>query len=192
MNERYYRLLKYPAIILTAVWIGWFFYDTFFASSQPGEYAYQAGSNYFADGYYEKALAEYDAALAARRDYIPALRGRAETLIMLKREREAVAIYDDLIARQPDGAGHYANRGIARDRLGEYEQALADYRKSLSLDDKVGEGPGWLIRFLRNQPEKPPGIAERARFLREQLARPPAERLLRVPELDEAQRPYKQ
>jgi len=54
----------------------------------------------------------------------------------------------------------------------------------------VGAGPDWLTRLLRNQPHQPPGIAERARYLKEQLALPPSERLLRVPELDEAQRPY--
>jgi tetratricopeptide (TPR) repeat protein len=191
MDERLYRFLKYTAISLTLLWAGWMAYDSFFSGSQPGEYAYHAGTNFFADGNYKQALKEYEAALSEDPEYLPALRGRAEALIMLDRESEAIESYDELIARQPDNAGHYANRGIAYDRLGEYENALANYEKSLSLDAEVGEGPGWLTRFFRKQAEKPPGIPERAGYLRAQLALPPAERVLRIPEQDAAQRPYK-
>jgi hypothetical protein len=42
---------------------------------------------------------------------------------------------------------------------------------------------------LRNQPEAPPTIADRAAYLRAELAKPESERLLRMPELDA---PYKQ
>ncbi len=191
MDERLYRFLKYAAISLTLLWAGWIAYDSFFSASQPGDYAYHAGTNFFTDGYYTKALKEYEAALSEDPEYLPALRGRAEALIMLKREPEAIEIYDELIALQPDNAGNFANRGIAYDRLGKYENALVDYETSLSLDLEVGEGPGWMIRFFRKQAEKPPGIPERAGYIRVQLALPPAERVLQVPEEDEAQRPYK-
>ncbi len=192
MDERLYRFMKYTAVTMALAWIGWTIYDTFFARVEPGEYAYHAASNHFADRRYDRALVEYDKALQENPGYTPALRGRAETLIMLGREAEAITVYDQLIALQPDNAGHYANRGIARDRLDQYEQALADYATALALDPKVGEGPGWLTRFLRNQPEKLPGIADRARYLQEQLALPPSERVLRVPELDAAAaRPFK-
>ena len=134
---------------------------------------------------------EYAKALQVNPDYTPAMRGQAETLIMLDREPEAIMVYDQLIALQPDNAGHYANRGIAHDRLDQFEQALANYVTALALEPKVGEGPGWWTRFRRNQPEKVPGIADRARYLQEQLALPPAERVLRVPELDAAARPFK-
>jgi len=191
MNERRYRFLKYTAITMALAWLGWEIYAHFFVGAEPGDYAYHAGSNYFADGYYEKALMEYEEALKENPDHRAAMRGSAETLIMLKREWEAIGIYDALIAVEPTNAGHYTNRGIAYDRLGEYEQAVVNYEKSLSLDPETGEGPGWLTRLLRKQAEKPPGIADRARYIRQQLALPRAERLLRVPELDAAQRPYK-
>ncbi len=192
MDERLYRFMKYTAVTMALAWIGWTIYDTFFARVEPGEYAYHAASNHFADRRYDRALVAYDQALQENPGYTPALRGRAETLIMLGREAEAITVYDQLIALQPDNAGHYANRGIAHDRLDQYEQALADYATALALDPKVGEGPGWLTRFLRNQPEKLPGIADRARYLQEQLALPPSERVLRVPELDAAAaRPFK-
>lgn len=192
MDKRLYRLLMVTAVILTLAWIGWMIYDSFVAHSEPGDYAYHAGSNYFADGHYQQALQAYDEALAENPEHLPALRGRAETLIMLDREEEAIAIYNRLIAMEPNNAGHYANRGIAYDHEGEHKKALADYQKSLSLDPEIGNGPGWLTRFLRNQPDRPPGIADRARYLSEQFALPPSERLLQVPEIDQSQRPYKQ
>ena len=191
MDERLYRFLKYTAATMAVAWIGWTIYDTFLARTEPGEYAYHASTNHFADRSYDRALVEYDKALQENPGYTPALRGRAETLIMLDREPEAIEIYDQLIALQPDNAGHYANRGIAHDRLGHFEQALADYFTALALNPEVGEGPGWLTRFLRNQPEKVPGIADRARYIQEQLTLPAAERVLQVPEADASARPFK-
>lgn len=192
MAEHRYRLLIRIAVIMTLAWIGWAIYDGFFTAKEPGEYAYHAATNHFADGNYAKALQEYEKALASNPELAPALRGRAETLIMLDREREAIETYDELIALEPEQAGfHYANRGIAHDRLGDHRAALADYEKALSLDSKVGKGPNWLTRFLRKQAEKPPGIAERARYLKAQLALPASERVLSLPEIDAEQRPYK-
>ena len=54
------------------------------------------------------------------------------------------------------------------------------------------QGPHWLTRFLRKQPEKPPTVKERLAYLEAELAKPEEERLLRIPEVDEAQRSYKQ
>ena len=75
--------------------------------------------------------------------------------------------------------------------MGSCPQAIADYETALALDPSLDDGPHWLTRFLRNQPQRPPGIEERAACLRSELARPEAERLLRVSELDAAQRPCK-
>ncbi|MDX1606764.1 MAG: tetratricopeptide repeat protein [Candidatus Competibacterales bacterium] len=190
MTEPQYRFLKITALAMALAWVGWSVYD-FLRAKQPGDYAYHAASNYFADGYYEQALEEYRKALAIAPDHRAAQRGLAETLILLGQERESIALYDTLIGDDPDNPGLYANRGIAHDRLGQHEQALADYRKALSIDPEQIEGPGWLTRFFRNQYEKPPGIAQRADYLEHQLALPPDERVLRVPEIDRAQRPFK-
>jgi tetratricopeptide (TPR) repeat protein len=76
--------------------------------------------------------------------------------------------------------------------MGRHEEALADYMRALELDPELADGPHWLTRFLRNQPEAPPTIADRAAYLRAELAKPEAERVLRIPELDAQQRPYQQ
>ena len=84
----------------------------------------------------------------------------------------------------------YANRGILKDRMGDYPGALADYRESLRLNPDVKEGPGLLTRFLRNQAERPPSVADRADYLAVQLALPQEQRVLRLPEEDARQRAY--
>jgi len=75
--------------------------------------------------------------------------------------------------------------------MGDHQGALADYEMALKLAPETAEGPGMMTRFLRKQADKPPTIAERAIYLREQLAKPVTERLLQVPEQDAKQRPYK-
>lgn len=183
------RFLKYTAVIMTIIWAVWSLYD-FLSHKQPGDFAYHAGTMAFTDGYYDRALNHYREALAQTPDHLPAQRGMAETLIMLGREREAIAIYDRLLTRAPDNAGFLANRGIAHDRIGQHQQALRDYLQALRIDKSVDAGPHWLTRFLRNQPERPPGIAERASYLQKQMGLPEDERILHVPEIDQAQRPY--
>jgi tetratricopeptide (TPR) repeat protein len=190
MDDRLYGFLKYAAIVAALAWAGWSLYD-YLGSKEPGDFAYHAGSNYFADGHYTEALKEYEKALTEAPDHLPAKRGRAETLIMLQREHEAITAYQELLELQPDNAGHYANLGIAYDRQGEYEMALRYYETSLAMDSTIQDGPGWLTRFLRNQAEKPSGIAERAGYIKSQLALPERERVLHIPEVDDSQRPYK-
>ena len=85
----------------------------------------------------------------------------------------------------------YANRGILKDWMGDYTGALRDYEKAVALEPEVGEGPGWLTRFLRTQPERPPSVADRAAYLRQELEKPESERLLHIPEIDAKQRAYK-
>ena len=190
MDERRYRLLKTTALVMALAWIAWSVFD-FMRAKAPGDFAYHAASNYFADGDYAQALQEYQTALQENPDHLAAQRGLAETLIMLEREPEAIQLYKDLLQLDPNNAGAYANLGIAYDRLGQHQQALQHYQTALELDPELAEGPGWLTRFFRNQYEKPPGIAERAVYLRQQLELPEDQRVLRQPEQDQAQQPYK-
>lgn len=192
MDERLYRFLMGTAIALTLAWLGWSIYDSFFAHMEPGDSAYLAGQNYFEDGRFDEALGQYQEALREEPAHVHAWRGKARALLQLERYEEALQAFDEAIAREPGFAGSYANRGIAYDRMGEHRKALEDYERAIARDPSVAEGPNWLTRFLRLQPEAPPTIADRARYLREELAKPESERLLRVPEADEAQRSYRQ
>ena len=192
MSAGLYRFLKWTAITLGAAWVAWSIYDSMVAPRNPGDLPYLDANTLFEDGEYARALALYDEALAIDPNHVHALRGRARALLELGRFKEALAAFDDAIARAPEVGAPYANRGILHDRMGNYRVAIADYEKALELDAELAEGPHWLTRFLRNQPEKPPGIAERAAYLRAELAKPEDQRLLRVPELDAKQRSYKQ
>jgi tetratricopeptide (TPR) repeat protein len=196
------RALKVVAVAMVVGFVGWAVYDKFFASVAPGDMAYHAGNQAFEDGLYERAAAQFRAALDENPEHLHALRGLARSLHLAGRHDEALVLYDAAIAGTPeqpedDGeraalAASYANRGILLDTMGRHEEALADYTTALEIDREMAKGPHWLTRFLRNQPETPPTIADRAAYLRAELAKPESERLLRVPEIDAQQRPYKQ
>ena len=191
-DEGIYRLLVRSAILI-GIFVGAILlYQTLVVGRPPGDTAYLEGEQFFDDGQYARALDRYDEALALTPGHYHARRARARTLMQLGRHAEALSAYDVLAEARPDFAPLYANRGILQDRMGSYSRAIADYEKALALDPSLGDGPHWLTRFLRNQPQRPPGIAERAAYLRAELAKPESERLLRVPELDAAQRSYKQ
>ena len=190
MDETLYRFLKWTAITLGAAWIGWSLYDSFFREHAPGDFEYKRAEQFFADDEYERALEKYQQALEKNPQHIHAMRGKARALLQLNRFDEALEQYGKVIARQPDLGANYANRGILFDRMGNYEKAIADYDKALQLDPELDEGPHWLTRFLRNQPDKPPTIADRLGYLEAQLAKPPEERVLQMPETDAEQRQY--
>jgi tetratricopeptide (TPR) repeat protein len=191
-DDRPTRALKAVAVAMAVLFVGWVVYDKFFAAVAPGDMAYFAGNQAFEDGDYARAEADYREALAAVPDHLFALRGLARSLHQEGRYDQALTAYDEAIARAPEFGATYANRGILLDTIGRHEEALADYMRALKLDPKLAEGPHWLTRFLRNQPEPPPTIADRAAYLRAELAKPEAERVLRNPELDAKQRPYQQ
>ncbi len=192
MDKRLYRFLVWTAILLTLAWVGWSLYDSMIGPRNPGDMAYLEANKLFEDGAYQRALDKYDEALNANPDHIFALRGRARSLMQLGRPEQALAAFDAAISLAPDFGATYANRGILLDRMGRYEKAIEDYTRALELDPELAKGPHWLVRFLRNQPQKPPGIADRAAYLRKELAKPENERLLKVPEMDAEQRSYRQ
>ena len=187
-----YRLLVRTAVFLGVLVGGVLLYQTFIVGRPPGDTAYLEGEQFFEDGQYARALQRYDATLSVAPGHFHAQRARARTLMQLGRHHDARAAYDALVDARPDFAPLYANRGILHDRMGAYARAAGDYEKALALDPELAEGPHWLTRFLRNQPQRPPGIAERAAYLRTELAKPASERLLQVPEIDAVQRSYKQ
>ena len=191
MDDSLYKTLVFTAIFLAVLFVGWSFYDSFLATKNPGDLAFQTGDQFFEDGDYQHALSSYHEALTEDPNHIPAIRGVARTLMQLDRNDEAMEFFNKAIRLAPEAGAIYANRGILHDRIGEYRLAIADYEKALQLDQELTDGPHWLTRFLRLQPEKPPTIADRANYLKQELAKPESERVLRVKEEDDAQRSYK-
>jgi tetratricopeptide (TPR) repeat protein len=192
MTVRTRRLLSVIAAAAAVVLVGWWISGSFLASPAPGDMAYLAGNRAFEDADYAAAEAAYRDALEVAPQHIDALRGLALSLDRQGLHERALATYDEAIAHAPEFAATYANRGILLDTMGRHEEALADYMRALELDPELADGPHWLTRFLRNQPEPPPTIADRAEYLRAELTKPEAERVLRIPEIDAQQRPYEQ
>src|SRR5262249_30138919 len=83
-------------------------------------------------GQYDDALADFDHALTVVKDYAPAHRQRAETLLALNRHDEATSALDACLAasRNPSSAVHRA-RGLLYAAQGDYSRAIDDYHTAL-------------------------------------------------------------
>ena len=192
MAGNYDQVWKRAAIALALASVAWFLYDGLIGQRDPALDAHSAADRAFEDGDYERALSLYRERISLEGGNAYALRGVALSLMQLGNEVEAISAFATAIDAEPEFGGAYANRGILYDRMGQYEQAIADYRHALTLDPELADGPHWMTRFLRNQPDKPPTIADRLAYLEAELAKPPEERVLRVPEADTEQRQYQQ
>jgi tetratricopeptide (TPR) repeat protein len=173
-----------------------------FLDRAPGDYHTEVGSNRLQEGEYEEALKHFNLALEEAPNHRGALMGRAIVFTQTERYEDALAEYDFLIrylseTLEPDDAtgrgvlaAAYANRGIVYDRTRRYKKALDDYIKALKTDADAVEEPGLVHKILYGNPN-PSSVRKRARYLYEQLQKPPEERLMRVPEIDARQRMYK-
>lgn len=86
----------------------------------------------------ETALADCDAALAARPDD-PALNdSRAFALLRLGRAEEAEAAYDKALAAAPDHAASLYGRGLTRRALGRAQEGQADIAAALAISPAAG------------------------------------------------------
>lgn len=160
--------------------------------SDPSDGAYLDGNTYFREGAYRQAAANYRNALEIDPQHAAALRGLANSYVQLKQYDEGLATIEQAVRLEPGNGGNYAIRGIIRDRTGRHRLAMADYQKSLELNPDVAQGMPWLDRLLYNIQERPPTVADRLRYLKQQMALPESKRVLRVPEIDGKQRPYEQ
>ncbi len=190
-EDKQYRTLVRAAILLTIMWVGWTIYDSSLTGDSVDENNYHAGNKYFEDGKYQEAINAYKLSVQESPTPIHAKRGIARSLVQLGKNSEAMVIFDEVISEEPDFGASYANRGILHDRLQNYKEAIADYRKAIQLDPELADGPSFLTRFLKNQQEKPPTIVDRMRYLQSELDKPPEERMLQKQEEDQEQKPYK-
>ena len=157
----------------------------------PGDYHVKTGNYHLEDGQNDRAIAEFELALEANAGHPLAHLGIALALMHLQRYEASLEAFDHVLALDDSLAVAYADRGILHDRMGRHDAALQDYRRALSLDPGLADGPGWLWRFMRNMPERPPTIADRADYLEAELRKPAEERVLRRPEIDAQQRMYR-
>lgn len=184
-----YNLLKWIAICGGVLWLGYEGYRHF-AAMGPGDIAYIDGNNLFKDQRYEQSAKYFGSALEENPRHTAALRGLANSYVQLKRYDDALTAIERAIKIDPEFGGNYAIRGIIYDHSGRHRQAMADYELSLKKSPEVAEGMHWLDRLLYNVQETPPTIEDRLAYLKHQFTLPEPERVLRIPEIDNQQRPY--
>ncbi len=185
------QFVKWLAIATGVFVIAATVYGYIIQDDEAGALQYRLGNQRLEDGKYAEALGEFRTLLGVNPGHVGGLFGEALALMGLGRNLEALDAFERALREKSDFGAVYANRGILQDRLGHHEAALADYRRALALDPELGDGPGWLTRFLRNQYDPPPSIADRAQYLEAELRKPLGERRLRLPEQDAEQRAYK-
>jgi tetratricopeptide (TPR) repeat protein len=189
-SQHHYKTALFALLILVGM-AALIYYWRVGSETNPGDFQVKKGNYRLEDGQYDEAIREFSLALDKDPKHVYAHLGLAITYMQMERYDEAEAKFNKTIELAPEMAAAYADRGILYDRTEQYQLALSDYKKALTLDSEILEGPGFLWRFMRNVDKKPPGIAERAAYLETELQKPPAERLLNVPELDLEQRMYK-
>ena len=202
MNPRVLRRFVIIAAIATFLaFSAWTVTQTFLAEA-PGDYYTRQGDIRLGDREYDKALENFNKALAEMPNHRGALMGRALVFIQTGKTAEAMAELDYLIGYlektlAPDDttgqavlAAAYANRGILHDRAGRYRKALDDYVRAIKIDEGAVSGPSLFDRILYGV-SRPSTVRDRAAYLAKQLALPPEKRVLRVPEIDAKQRMYK-
>ncbi|MDA7947480.1 MAG: tetratricopeptide repeat protein [Hyphomicrobiaceae bacterium] len=186
-----YRLLKWIAISGAVLWLGYEAYSHF-ARMAPGDVSYIDGNSLFSGGLYERAAAKYEEALEDNPRHLPAMRALANSYVQTKNFEKALTAIQHAIRVDPNFGGNYAIRGIIYDHLGDYKQAIQDYERAVELFPEVKEGMHWLDKLLYGVYDDPPTVDKRLAYLKEQMKLPEAERVLRIPEIDDKQRPYEQ
>ncbi len=196
--RRFVKNMTILVVVAFSLWALWRIYS----DEQPGDYATRQGDIRLSEGNFEEAMASFNRALRERPNHRGALMGRALVFIQTQRYGEAsaeLAYLIDYLQKNADAAdatgnalmaAAYANRGIVHDRRGRYRKALADYVEALRIDQGAVDGPGIIDKVIYGTPN-PSSVRDRAIYLERQLALPPEKRLLRVPEIDAAQRMHK-
>ncbi|MEB3213505.1 MAG: tetratricopeptide repeat protein [Leptolyngbyaceae bacterium] len=53
------------------------------------------------------------------------------------RHNNAIALFDELVSREPLNASHYNNRGLVYFQMDKFDQAIADYNKAITLNPEL-------------------------------------------------------
>jgi tetratricopeptide (TPR) repeat protein len=90
-------------------------------------------------GYYGEALREYAKALDRGEDRPLVLQAMAEVHLLRREPKAAVALYEELLALQPNSPKLWNERGIGLHQEGHFAEAQASYRRAVLVE------PGYAI-----------------------------------------------
>lgn len=85
-------------------------------------------------GFHEKAILDFNRALASQPHYVPALAGRGAAMRALGKQREAVQDFNAALALEPTNTSVLVGRGNAFLDLGSTSEAVADFEAALRHD----------------------------------------------------------
>ncbi|MCX5715542.1 MAG: tetratricopeptide repeat protein [Candidatus Omnitrophica bacterium] len=97
------------------------------------------GKVYDLSGNYDKAAAEYEAAIKIKPDYAMAHNNLGVVLDKLGRPEEAIAHYNTAIAINPDFAQAYNNLGTTYRKMGMLDNAIPEYERSVKIKPDYAE-----------------------------------------------------
>lgn len=127
---------------------------------KDSEELFKVGDYYFKDGRYEKAYEVF----SQDKTNLKNIFGAATTARFLEENERALKLYTEAIAMAPNFYESYLGRGIVNRDLGNYSEAISDFKKYMEFrqDEAVYTGLGDLYMKLENYQEAK-GILEVAR-----------------------------
>src|SRR5215467_13884456 len=90
------------------------------------------GLVYFERGEYQRAIQDYDRALALNSRLFHAYNNRGLVYYKLKEYQRAIEDYDRALALNPAFGLAYVNRGVVYHDIDEYQKAIEDYNHALT------------------------------------------------------------
>lgn len=81
-----------------------------------------------------ESLADFEACLASQPDHLMALQNKGYTLHLVGEYAAACQVFDQVLVREPTLAYACTHRGLAKLKLGQHEEGLADLHDALELD----------------------------------------------------------
>jgi murein DD-endopeptidase MepM/ murein hydrolase activator NlpD len=108
-------------------------------------------------GRYDRALADFDKAIAIEPDFEQAFRSKGDAFRRKGMIKQAIAEFDRAIKIKPDYATAFADRALAYQALGKVDQALQDFDKAIALLPDVAQN-----YFSRAQVHEQKGMLDTA------------------------------
>ena len=102
---------------------------------------YNLGLAFRKKGYFAEALGEYRLALQRGEDRDLVEQAMAEVQLLKRDAPAALALYDELLQRQPQSPKLWNERGVALHQAGQYVEAQESYRRAIECDS------GYAIAF---------------------------------------------
>ena len=130
-------LISYLTIMQIRVWRDEFTLWNYVIKQEPGKtfVAYNnRGIAYSNRGEYDRAVQDYNTAIAMKPDYFTAYNNRGVAFSRIGSYERAIEDFGRAIALNPNFDDAYNNRGIAHEKTGQFENAMEDFRKAIVLN----------------------------------------------------------